>query len=233
MPTGVAPGPNPSSSGSSNRGSRRNSKDLTTAVPAAGTAKKGTRTSKDLSEVVPPPPVEKQTTDFQAMLRQMEMDVEKEAKMATAERTVAQEAEEEEKKAQIAAKVEEAAAQMHTIDMQLLADDSSVTPDLKRVRARRKSRELTTEAMGMLGESLESTFKAIDLDGSGTLDLSEVQEAFKKGGKLHFNDETLKPILEDLLKKNGGEVNFEQFKSIAWQASIQEAGPVSPPKVDP
>ena len=195
-----------------NRRSRRNSRDLTGEMES-------TKESASSSA-----PVEEGKKDLATLLREMEMEVEEEAQKATAERNVVEQAE---KEAENAATIAAAAAQARMLDKDLKANEEanegSWAPDLKMVRVRRKSRELEIQAKELLAESLESTFASIDLDKSGTLDLDEVQKAFKKGGKLHFDEETLKPLLEDLVSQNGGQVNFEQFKSIAWQASIKEA----------
>ena len=74
---------------------------------------------------------------------------------------------------------------------------------------------------------MESAFKAMDVNGDGALDSAKVQAAFERSGRPVFSDGALKPILEDLLQKHGGTVNFEQFKDIAWKASFSPAPPAS------
>ena len=41
--------------------------------------------------------------------------------------------------------------------------------------------------------------------------------------------QSLLPILEDILDKNGGRASFEQFKEIAWKASVKSAVPSESP----
>ena len=218
VPTGVSP---PSSNSSSRKGSRRQSKDLTDVI------------------VEHPPPEEEemeeeeQKPDLAAILREMEAEMHSEVQKATAERAVHEAAEREAQEAVTAQRIEEAAAKMRQLNEEMLVlnedeGDKSVTPDrLAQVRTRRKSKDLTEQAMNLLGESLESTFKAIDLDGSGTLDREECKAAFGKSGHLRFSDAALEPILNDLLDKHGGEINFEQFKSVAWKGLVA-APPESP-----
>ena len=96
---------------------------------------------------------------------------------------------------------------------------------LNKIRARRRTRDLEQEAMDLLNGTLESVFKAADSNGDGTLDRDEVEAAFKKSDALQISDESLLPILEDILDKNGGRASFEQFKEIAWKASVKSAVP--------
>ena len=46
-------------------------------------------------------------------------------------------------------------------------------PVAREVRLRRKSKDLATECLELMGASLESTFNAFDKDGSGTIDFDE------------------------------------------------------------
>ena len=73
------------------------------------------------------------------------------------------------------------------------------------------------------------TIKAADSNGDGTLDRDEVEAAFKKSDALQISDESLLPILKDILDKNGGRASFEQFKEIAWKASVKSAVPSQSP----
>merc|ERR1711865_686052 len=93
-----------------------------------------------------------------------------------------------------------------------------------------ESPEPSEESPGPPAEILremESAFKAMDVNGDGALDNAKVQAAFERSGRPIFSDDSLKPILEDLLQKHGGTVNFEQFKDIAWKASFSPAPPSS------
>ena len=65
---------------------------------------------------------------------------------------------------------------------------------------------------------MDSAFREMDVNCDGTLDHAEVQAAFERSGTSMFSDDTLQPILEDLLQMHGGRVNFDQFKDIAWKA---------------
>lgn len=81
--------------------------------------------------------------------------------------------------------------------------------------------------MDLLSRSLEAVFKAADVNGKGTLDRAETETAFgaafKESGTLSFSEKALEPILEELVELHGGRVNFEQFKEIAWKASVSSA----------
>lgn len=67
---------------------------------------------------------------------------------------------------------------------------------------------------------MESAFKAMDVDGNGALDNAKVQAGFERSGRPVFLDDAFKSILENLLQKHGGTINFEQFKEIAGKASF-------------
>ena len=74
---------------------------------------------------------------------------------------------------------------------------------------------------------METAFKAMDVNGDGALDNAKVQAAFERSDGPVFSDGALKPILEDLLQKHGGKVDFEQFKDIDWKSSFSPTSPSS------
>lgn len=199
------------------------------------------RLSKEIS-FSPAAETEKKEPDLAQILREMEDELARDVNRVTAERSTFERAEKEEQKAQLAAelsadttaKIGAAAMEMRKIE----AQQTMKGPDrLHTIRARRRTKDLEAEAMDLLNASLESVFKAAASDGDGTLDRDEVEAAFKESDTLHFSDESLLPILEDILEKNGGRASFEQFKDIAWKASVKSAVPhvlhAPPPSVHP
>ena len=195
----------------------------------------GRRGSRDLVVEVEPLPaapavaVEAKPSPAQ-MLREMEEEMAREGKKGNADRAAMEKTEEEAEKAQAVGKIEEATKQARELEKDTTGE---ATPDrLMKVRARRRSRDLTDEAKDLLGVQLAGAFKALDLNGDGTLDHLEVQQAFAVSGNSMFADEPFKPILEDLLQKHKGRINFEQFKDIAWQGNLA-ASPTTSPNVSP
>jgi len=127
--------------------------------------------------------------------------------------------------ADTAAKIEAAASKCKKEQQSM----QSEADRLNKIRARRRTKDLEQEAMDLLNGTLESVFKAADSNGDGTLDRDEVEAAFKKSDALQISDESLLPILDDILDKNGGRASFEQFKEIAWKASVKSAVPSQSP----
>ena len=195
----------------------------------------GRRGSRDLVVEVEPLPaapavaVEAKPSPAQ-MLREMEEEMAREVKKVNADRAAMEKTEKEAEKAQAVGKIEEATKQARELEKDTTGE---ATPDrLMKVRARRRSRDLTDEAKDLLGVQLAGAFKALDLNGDGTLDHLEVKQAFAVSGNSMFADETFKPILEDLLQKHKGRIHFEQFKDIAWQGNLA-ASPTTSPNVNP
>ena len=134
--------------------------------------------------------------DMAKILRDMEEDVARDVEKVTAERSAVEKTEKEARDAEAAIKIGAAARQVAELEKEAEGDGPS--PDrLVKVRARRRSRDLTDEAKDLLGATLAGAFKALDLNGDGTLDHSEVQKAFANSGNAVFSDDTFKPILED------------------------------------
>ena len=176
---------------------------------------------------------EKKEPDLAQILAEMEADLARDVGIVTAERSAFEEAEKVAQEAKLAAdssadsiaKIEAAAMEMARLAEQSL----EASPDrLKTIKVRRRSKDLEAGAKDLLGTSLESVFKEADLNGNGTLDREEVEAAFKNSGTLSFSDESLQPVLEEFLEKHGGKINFEQFKDIAWKASVSSAPRGSP-----
>ena len=175
---------------------------------------------------------EKKEPDLAQILREMEDELARDVSKVTAERSSFEEAEKLREEAQRAAKMSadtaakiEAAASKCKKEQQTMQEDDR----LNKIRARRRTRDLEQEAMDLLNGTLESVFKAADSNGDGTLDRDEVEAAFKKSDALQISDESLLPILDEILDKNGGRASFEQFKEIAWKASVKSAVPSESP----
>ena len=213
-------------------------------MPIHAGASTKTRSRQGSREISFSPAAEfkKKEPDLAQILREMEDELARDVNRVTAERSTFERAEKDEQKTQLAAelsadttaKIEAAAMEMREIE----AQQTMKGPDrLHTIRARRRTKDLEAEAMDLLNASLESVFKTAASDGDGTLDRDEVEAAFKKSETLHFSDESLLPILEDILEKNGGRASFEQFKEIAWKASVKSAVPhvlhAPPPSVHP
>ena len=110
---------------------------------------------------------------------------------------------------------------MAALEKEAAGEGEDSSPDrLAKVRARRRSRDLTDEAKDLLGATLAAAFNALDLNGDGTLDHSEVHKAFADSGQSIFTDDSFKPVLEKLLEEHNGTINFDQFKDIAWQGNL-------------
>jgi Ca2+-binding EF-hand superfamily protein len=75
--------------------------------------------------------------------------------------------------------------------------------------------------MLLLGDSLEKAFKEIDIDGSGTLDFSEMKAAFEKAGR-SADESKIKIAMDTLDTDRDGVVSLEEFKAIAWKVSTDE-----------
>ena len=192
-------------------------------MPPAARARKA---SRDLAvepepvEAVPAAPAADDKPDMAAMLREMEEENAREVAKVTTDRTAAEKIEREAREAQDLVKIEEAAKEVAALEKEAAGDDSATPDRLQKVRARRRSRDLTDEAKDLLGATLANAFNALDLDGNGTLDHSEVQKAFADSGQSVFTDDSFKPILEELLEQHGGVINFEQFKDLAWKGNL-------------
>ena len=206
-------------------------------MPIHAGASTETRSRQGSREISFSPAAEfkKKEPDLAQILREMEDELARDVNRVTAERSTFERAElAAELSADTTAKIEAAAMEMREIE----AQQTMKGPDrLHTIRARRRTKDLEGGAMDLLNASLESVFKAAASDGDGTLDRDEVEAAFKKSETLHFSDESLLPILEDILEKNGGKASFEQFKEIAWKASVKSAAPhvlhAPPPSVHP
>merc|ERR1711981_950058 len=90
-------------------------------------------------------------------------------------------------------------------------------------KSRRKSKEFQDEMKALLEPALEKAFGQFDLDGNGTLDKSELAQAYKAAGR-NVSEAALEKSIK-LLDKNGdGLITLEEFKEIAVKASLMEAG---------
>lgn len=98
-------------------------------------------------------------------------------------------------------------------------------------RGRRKSRDLEQQAMAVLGDSLERVFKLIDISGDGQLDAAELQRAFALAGR-PTSDEAIQRAIKELDKDNDGQINFEEFKAVAWKTATESTG-APPPTAEP
>ena len=199
------------------------------AMPPAARARKASRDLAIEPEPEPvaaePAPVEEEKTDLAKVLRDMEEEVARDVQKVTADRSAVEKIEKEAQEKSDLVKIEEAAKQVRELekvgaDEDLSTSGSSPTDRLMKVRARRRSRDLTDQAKDLLGATLAGAFKALDLDGNGTLDHDEVQKAFADSGNSVFTDDSFKPILEGLLEEHGGKINFEQFKDLAWKGNL-------------
>jgi hypothetical protein len=193
---------------------RRGSRDLAIdaepcAAPAAPAAPAETAPAAD------------EKADLAKMLREMEEENAREVAKVTSDRSEVERAEREAQEAQDMLKVGEAAKQVAALEKEAAGEGEDSSPDrLAKVRARRRSRDLTDEAKDLLGATLAAAFNALDLNGDGTLDHSEVHKAFADSGQSIFTDDSFKPVLEKLLEEHNGTINFDQFKDIAWQGNL-------------
>ena len=191
---------------------RRGSRDLAIdaepyAAPAAAPAE--------------PAPAAEDKPDLAKMLQEMEEENAREVAKVTSDRSAVERAEKEAQEAQDMLKVGEAAKQVAALEKEAAGEGEDSSPDrLAKVRARRRSRDLTDEAKDLLGATLAAAFNALDLNGDGTLDHSEVHKAFADSGQSIFTDDSFKPVLEKLLEEHNGKISFEQFKDIAWQGNL-------------
>ena len=150
---------------------------------------------------------ERKEPDLAQILREMEDEVARDVSKVTAERSSFEQAEKLRQEAQRAAELSadrvakiEAAASKCKKEQQSMREADR----LNKIRAMRRTRDLEQEVMDLLNGTLESVFKAADSNGDGTLDRDEVEAAFKKSDALQISDESLMPILGDILDKNGG-----------------------------
>ena len=193
------------------------------AMPPAARARKA---SRDLAvevepvAVVPAAPAAHDKPDLAKMLRDMEEETAREVRKVTTDRSAVEKIEKEAREALDLVKIEEAAKEVAALEREAAGEDTATPDRLMKVRARRRSRDLTDEAKDLLGATLAGAFKALDLNGDGTLDHSEVQKAFADSGQSVFTDDSFKPILEDLLEQHNGAINFEQFKDLAWKGNL-------------
>jgi len=88
-------------------------------------------------------------------------------------------------------------------------------PPARALRARRKSKDLQQQAMELMGDELEKAFKQFDLDGSGTLDQSELKAAFRAAGR-PCTDSSIKKCITMLDANNDGVIDLQEFKAMAW-----------------
>ena len=175
---------------------------------------------------------EKKEPDLAQILREMEDELARDVSKVTAERSSFEEAEKQREEAQRAAELSaDTAAKIGAAASKCKKEQQSMQEDdrLNKIRARRRTRDLEQQAMDLLNGTLESVFKAADSNGDGSLGRDEVEAAFKKSDALQISDESLLPVLEDILGNNGGRASFEQFKEIAWRASVKSAVPAESP----
>jgi hypothetical protein len=59
-------------------------------------------------------------------------------------------------------------------------------------------------------QQLSAAFKAIDTDGSGSLDFAEIKAAFEKAGD-KLSDDELKKLFDLVDKDHSGSIDFEEF----------------------
>lgn len=102
-------------------------------------------------------------------------------------------------------------------------------PRLKE-RGRRKSRDLEQQAMEILGDSLATVFKLMDVSGDGQLDAAELHRAFALAG-MPKSDEAIQRAIKELDKDNDGQISLEEFKAVAWKTATEATG--APPTVEP
>tara|TARA_B100000768_G_C11177311_1_gene331353 strand:- start:113 stop:733 length:621 start_codon:yes stop_codon:yes gene_type:complete len=198
-------------------------------MPPAARARKASRdlaVEEEPVAVVPAAPAADDKQDLAKMLRDMEEENAREVQKVTTDRSAVEKSEKEAREALDLLKIEEAAKEVAALEREAATEAEATSggsppPDrLMKVRARRRSRDLTDEAKDLLGAQLAGAFKALDINGDGTLDHSEVQKAFADSGQSVFTDDSFKPILEELLEQHGGAINFEQFKDLAWKGNL-------------
>ena len=113
-------------------------------------------------------------------------------------------------------------AEEHLKRLAKLQNVLDIAPKLEE-KSRRKSKEFQDEMKALLEPALEKAFKQFDLDGNGTLDKSELAQAYKAAGR-SVSDVALEKSMKLLDKDGDGLINFEEFKDIAVKASLMEVG---------
>ena len=99
------------------------------------------------------------------------------------------------------------------------ANEAGLAPG-RALRLRRKSKELEIKFASLASSSLESVFKSLDKDNSGTLEASELKEAFAQLGRPQ-TDEAIKAAIKALDSNNDGVIDLAEFKQIAWKINVQ------------
>ena len=100
------------------------------------------------------------------------------------------------------------------------AIEAGLSP-IKQVRLRKKSRDLEEEGTKLMSENLEKAFLAMDLNGDGKLDATELKAAFASAGRA-CTDSMIKIAIKNLDTDDDNEVSFEEFKAIAWHLAIHQ-----------
>lgn len=100
------------------------------------------------------------------------------------------------------------------------AIEAGLSP-IKQVRLRRKSRDLEEEGTKLMSENLEKAFLAMDLNGDGKLDATELKAAFASAGRA-CTDSMIKIAIKNLDTDDDNEVSFEEFKAIAWHLATHQ-----------
>jgi len=90
---------------------------------------------------------------------------------------------------------------------------------VKVARIRRKSKDLQTEAMDLMGPALEKAFKQFDLDGNGTLEPHELKAALKAAGR-KATDASVKRCMATLDTNGDGVIDLQEFKALAWHNEV-------------
>jgi len=83
-------------------------------------------------------------------------------------------------------------------------------------RARRKSRDLEVENLGMWGEdheNLKKLFDELDPTGDGFIPASDLQGALEKAGKKQTTED-VNAALRSLGKPANGKIDFDEFKGL-------------------
>ena len=167
------------------------------------------------------------TIQYKNKIRQGEQAV-------TDEKRAREEAEAEERKMrQQSAQLQEEASRLATLEAleHLINAAKTTSTDIKEaneaglapgraLRLRRKSKELEIKFASLASSSLESVFKSLDKDNSGTLEASELKEAFAQLGRPQ-TDEAIKAAIKALDSNNDGVIDLAEFKQIAWKINVQ------------
>ena len=100
------------------------------------------------------------------------------------------------------------AARVNTTDIKE-ADEAGLAPG-RQIRLRRKSKELELQFASMASASLERVFSQLDKDNSGSLEHSELKEAFAQLGKPQ-TDEAIQAAIKALDTNNDGVIDLAEF----------------------